>query len=79
VNWNAVGVRSGNPALGSGDVATFSSPMTINVGESVAIAAYRFRSNPGGGGPNVNMTGADFTVELSDGSTFCFTADLCNP
>lgn len=79
VTWNAIGVRSGNPALGSGDVATFSSPMTINTGESVAIATYRFRSNPGGGGSNVNMTGTDFTVELSDGSTFSFTVDLCNP
>jgi hypothetical protein len=75
--WDGILVRSGNPALGSGDVGTFSSGQTINDGESVSIVIDQFRANPNGGGPPVDMTGTIFTVDFSDGSLIAFTADLC--
>ncbi len=78
VDWNSTLVRSGS-GLGSGDTADFYAPMTIAVGETVLFTVDLFKSNPAGTGSPVDMTGADFTVELSDGTTFSFTADLCNP
>lgn len=75
--WNGATVRTGNPALGSGDIATFSGTQTINNGESVRIEVEQFHANPGGGGSPVDMTGADMTVDFSDGSTINFMADIC--
>ncbi len=77
VAWNGAGVRSGNPALGSGDAAAFTSTQIINPGESVKIDVEAFHANSNGGGSPVDMTGAVITVEFSDGSTINFTADLC--
>jgi len=77
VRWDANLVRDGNPTLGSGDAAVFSSPQTIDPGTSVRIRVESFHENVGGGGPPVDMTGAQFTVVFSDGSTITFTADLC--
>lgn len=77
VYWNDVSVRSGNPALGSGDDAVFSAPQTLNDGESVQIRLERFHRNSNGGGPPVDMTGADFTIQLSDDSVINFIADFC--
>jgi hypothetical protein len=77
ITWDEVVVRSGNPALGSGDVGSFSSGQTINGGESVSVVVGQFRANPSGGGPPVDMTGTAFMVDFSDGSSIAFTADLC--
>lgn len=76
VSWNGIAVRDGNPALGSGDTAVFGSMRSINPGESVQIRIESFRRNPGGG-PAVDMTGAEFGLDFSDGSTITFRADLC--
>jgi hypothetical protein len=78
VIWGGTTVRMGNPALGSGDTALFSTPQIINHGESVKLDVESFHSNPGGGGSPVDMTGADITIEFSDGSIISFTADLCS-
>lgn len=77
VFWNDVQVRSGNPALGSGGTATFTSTQTIADGASLPIRIEQFHSNSNGGGLPVDMTNTDFTVELSNGTTFTFRADLC--
>jgi hypothetical protein len=77
ITWNGFDVRTGDPALGSGDLGTFTSGQTINDGESVKIVTEQFHSNPGGGGSPVDMTGITFTVDFSDGSSITFTADLC--
>jgi prepilin-type N-terminal cleavage/methylation domain-containing protein len=77
IGWGGVDVRSGNPALGSGDIGTFSGGQTINDGESVSIVVEQFHSNPGGGGSPVDMSGTTFTIEFSDGSSMTLLADLC--
>ncbi|MEZ5358097.1 MAG: prepilin-type N-terminal cleavage/methylation domain-containing protein [Candidatus Zixiibacteriota bacterium] len=77
VFWGGTQVRSGSPALGSGGTAVFSSTRTINAGASAQIRIEQFHRNSNGGGPPVDMTDTDFTVELSDGTTFTFRADLC--
>ncbi len=76
--WNGTTARSGNPALGTGDVATFSSAQTITDGASVRIQAEQFHQNPGGTGAPVDMTGATITIDFSDGSSIIFTADTCS-
>jgi prepilin-type N-terminal cleavage/methylation domain-containing protein len=77
VIWDGITVRTGNPALGSGDAATFGSNQTINDGQTVRVQVEQFHQNSGGSRPPVDMTGAGFTVDFSDGSTINFTADLC--
>jgi hypothetical protein len=77
VEWSGATVRSGNPALGSGDEANFTGPRVVANGESVQIVAEQFHSNPSGGGPPVDMTGAEFTVDFSNGTSITFTADEC--
>lgn len=76
VKWNGVNLRSGNPGLGSGDPAVFNASQIINSGGSALIQFESFGENPNGGSP-VDMTGAVMTVDLSDGSTITFTANLC--
>jgi len=76
VRWNGNIIRDGNPGLGSGDPAAFAAAQMVFPGEKVLIQIETFGANPGGGSP-VDMTGAAFTVEFSDGSTITFTADLC--
>ena len=78
VLWNGAVVRSGSPALGSGDTANFTSARTVNAGQSVRIELRDFTRNSNGGGPPVNVIGAAFTATFSDGSTMSFTADLCD-
>ncbi|NOY88301.1 MAG: prepilin-type N-terminal cleavage/methylation domain-containing protein [FCB group bacterium] len=77
VSWNGTSVRSGNPALGTGDTAYFNNTQTINNGQSVSIYIGDFHSNPNGGGPPVDMTNTNFSITFSDGSTINFIADLC--
>lgn len=77
VFWGGTQVRSGNPALGTGGTAVFSGTQTINDGASVQIRIDQFHRNSNGGGPPVDMTDTDFTVEFSDGSSFTFRADQC--
>lgn len=78
LNWNGTQVAGGS-GMGSGEVVTFYTPMTIDAGETIEITANQFRSNPAGTGPPVDMTGADISVELSEGSTFDMTAVSCYP
>lgn len=79
VYWDGVQVRAGNPVLTSGSTATFSSAQTLGAGESVQLRIERFHQNSNGGGAPVDMSGAEFTLEFSDGSSVTFTADLCRP
>ncbi len=78
VTWGGTVLRSGNPALASGDMVGFSLVQTLNPGESVQVRVEAFHQDVSGGGPPVDMTGTNFNVEFSDGSRFGFTADLCN-
>jgi prepilin-type N-terminal cleavage/methylation domain-containing protein len=77
VTWGGVIVRSGNPALGSGDIVNFSSPQTINDGQSIRIDVEQFHSDSNGGGSPVDMSGTTFTLDFSDGSSITVQADLC--
>jgi prepilin-type N-terminal cleavage/methylation domain-containing protein len=77
VLWGGASVRFGNPPLGSGDPAVFTGVRTINGEETVQVRIQTFRQNPGGG-PPVDVTGTDFTIDFSDGSSISFRADLCN-
>lgn len=77
VSWNGITVRSGSPALGPGDTADFSSGQVISNGQSLKIEVEQFHRNSNGGGPPVDMTGVQFTVDFSDGSSITFTADYC--
>lgn len=77
VKWGAAIVRSGTPALGSGETAFFGAAQTISDGEQIQIQVEQFHDDPGGGGSPVDMSGASFTVDFSDGSSVTFTADLC--
>jgi prepilin-type N-terminal cleavage/methylation domain-containing protein len=77
VVWNGTTVRTGNPALGSGDMAVFTSAQSVSAGGTARIQIESFHRNSNGSGPRVDMTGTIFTVEFSDGSVVTFTADLC--
>jgi prepilin-type N-terminal cleavage/methylation domain-containing protein len=77
VYWNGAQVRSGSPALASGGLATFTGSRTIADGTAVRVQLRTFRQNSDGSGSTVNMSGAQFTIEFSDGSTITFTADTC--
>ncbi len=79
VYWDGVQVRGGNPALTSGSTATFTSAQTLGAGEAVQVRIEEFHANSNGGGPPVDMSGAEFTLEFSDGSSVTFTADNCRP
>ena len=77
VIWNGVTVfDSPNPKAASGELVMFSSPQTVNPGETVTVQLQAYQSQTTGG-PKVDMTGADFTVEFSDGSTFDFVPSIC--
>lgn len=78
LNWNGSTVyNAASSGVGSGETVYFSSPQTITNGSQVTISNLLFKINPGSGS-NVDMSGINFTVTLSDGSTFSFTADQCN-
>ncbi len=77
VVWNGVTVfDSNNPKAASGELVLFSSPQTVNPGETVTVQLQTYQSQATGG-PKVDMTGTDFTVEFSDGSTFDFVPSIC--
>ena len=77
VTWNGIIVRGGNPALGSGDPAVFTSVQVIDPGQSVKIDMEAFHADPDGGGQPVDMTGTALSIDFSDGSTINLTADFC--
>ena len=77
VIWNGTTVRTGDPALGSGEMAVFTPAQSLSAGGTARIQIESFHQNSNGGGPPMDMTGAVFTVEFSDGSIVVFTADLC--
>ena len=77
VIWDGTVVfDSNNPKNGSGDVALFSTPQTINDGDSLRVDIDNFRSNPTGG-PNVEVDNTTFTVTLSNGSSFSVSTGAC--
>jgi hypothetical protein len=77
VIWNGTVVfDSNNPKNGSGDVALFSSPQTINDGDSLRVDIDNFRSGPTGG-PNVEVDNTTFTVTLSNGASFSVSTGAC--
>lgn len=67
---------SNNPKNGSGDIALFYSPQTINDGDSLRVDIDNFRSNPTGG-PNVDVDNTTFTVTLSNGTSFTVSTGAC--
>jgi prepilin-type N-terminal cleavage/methylation domain-containing protein len=77
VKWNGTAVvDENNPAVGSGEVAVFSAPQTIEGGESVRITIDAFKDSPTGGA-DVKVENTTFTILLSDGSTFDVTTGGC--
>lgn len=77
VIWDGTVVfDSNNPKNGSGEVALFSTPQTINDGQVLRIDIDNFRSNPTGGS-NVDMNNTNFTVTLSNGSSFDVSTGAC--
>lgn len=78
LEWNGTTVyNAASTGVGSGETVYFSSPQTIPDGSTAVISHLVFKVNPGSGA-NVNMSSTIFTVTLSDGSTFSFTADQCS-
>ena len=78
VTWSGTTVRNSNPSAGSGEQSNFSSTQTIANGSQLIVTIEQFKPNPNGSGALVDMTDTEFTVTFSDGSTFTFTADLCD-
>jgi len=76
VDWDGSAAYN-SPTIGSGDIAMFSATQTVAPGATVPIVIDEFRAFVGGGGAKVDMTGATFTVELSDGTIFTIVADNC--
>jgi len=74
--WDGFQVVDEVPRVGSGEIATFSVPQTINIGDTILLEVETFKDDPTSGN-SVDMTGTDFTVLFSDGSTFDFMADYC--
>jgi len=67
--------KDGSPRGVSGTTYTMTTPQTINSGQSVRFRIQDFRqNNSGSGGSPVSMSGASFTMVLSNGSIF--TVDL---
>ncbi len=69
-------VNRNNPQAASGETATFSSPQTINDGESIRVDVDNFKANVTGG-PNVDMNNVDFTVLFSDGTSISVSTGAC--
>lgn len=78
VTWSGTTVRNSNPSAGSGEQSNFSGTQAIANGTQLIVTVEQFKPNPNGSGPSVDMTDTEFTVAFSDGSTFTFTADLCD-
>ncbi len=77
VDWGgSVVFDRASPRVSSGEVITLDSPQTISAGASIVITLNGFKQNSTGG-PNVNMSSVDFTVEFSDGSIITFNSGAC--
>ncbi len=76
ISWSGIVVFSGGP-VGSGTTTPFTAPQAIDPGKSVQVQINDFRAHAGGGGAQVDMTGATFTVEFSDGSVTTVYAGDC--
>jgi hypothetical protein len=77
VKWGVTTVvDANNPRNGSGDLATFSSAQLVGDGDSVRVQIEAFKDDPTGGA-NVDMSNADVTVLLSDGSNFVINFGAC--
>jgi len=66
-----------NPRKGSGEIALFSTPRTIQPGATAIIRIEGFKDAPTGGN-DVNMANTVFTVTFSDGSTFTVNMGNCS-
>jgi len=77
IEWNGSSVYSGG-AVASGAPTVLGSPQTIPDGAVADIDLDEFRAFSNGGGPKVDMTGVEFTIEFSDGSSITLTADYCD-
>jgi len=69
-------VVNANPRIASGELAAFSSDAVIAAGGTVTVSLDLFKVSSGGG-PNVDMSNVDFTIQLSDGSTISFNTGSC--
>lgn len=63
-----------NPRAASGETVTFSSPQTLNPGQSVQVRIETFSSNVNGSGSTVTFANEIFTVNFSDGSWIAFNS-----
>jgi hypothetical protein len=74
VDWDGSNVfNSSNPRAASDDEVYFNNAKLLASGQSLQIQIRDFRSGVTGGS-KVDMSGTDFTIEFSDGSTIDFTA-----
>jgi hypothetical protein len=77
VIWDgAIVFDSPNAKAASGETVTFTAPQTILQGQSIRIDIDFFKSQPTGGS-NVDMNNVDFTIDLSDGSSFDVSTGGC--
>jgi len=68
---------SDNPRAGSGDTASFSQAKTITAGSTVEIQVEKFKSTQSGGGSDVDISNATFTIRFSDGSVITVALGTC--
>ncbi len=80
IRWDGSTVfDSDSPRSGSGDTSTFSSAQSIDAGETLQIRIEYFCENAWGScDDEEDMGEVDFTVELSDGTSFDFTTGECD-
>ena len=65
------------PRFNSGETVPFNKTVTLDAGSVTMVELEGFSSKSQGGGGELNMSGAVFTVVFSDGSTVSFTAPVC--
>jgi prepilin-type N-terminal cleavage/methylation domain-containing protein len=76
IRWGAGNTvfDSNNPRAASGETVNFSSPQTLNPGQSVQVRIETFNPNINGTGSSVAFSNEIFTVNFSDGSWIAFNS-----
>ena len=75
--WNGTTVCDrNNPKVGTGELVIFTVPQTILQGESIRLEFDFFKNAPTGGS-NADVNNLDFTINLSDGSSFDISLGGC--
>jgi hypothetical protein len=80
IRWDDINVfNSSHPRSGSDDQSDFTAAQQIDPADTLQIRIEDFCTDVSGScGSAVNMGDTEFTVELSDGTTFTFSTGPCN-